>query len=246
MTWKGKGEHGINRREFTPCSQGMHRTNLARLCTCWERREAIPPSPESHTALPGRAPQTGQDKSRWTASAPSLTWIPRIWTLLTDTRNFRDPLLSSWGKGDGACAARKGGGKPQMSPQHPTEVFPTVLDRGCAACGNPCAFQEAAPARTQRDPGAFPAFPGHPGSWAEASHSSRCSQGSSSSPRASSTGGSGEGHRPQTGNKGNAPFPLGWSHIPKSDLAPEVVEKTHGNSPVFYKFGTSRLRWCSG
>lgn len=200
VTQKGKGEHGINCREFTPCSQGMHRRNLARLCTRWERREAIPPSPESHTTLPGRAPQTGQDKSRRMASAPSLTRTPRIRPLLTDTRNCWDPLLSSWGEADCACAARRGGGtgKPQMSPQHPTEVFPTVLDRGCAACENPCAFQEAAPARTQRDPGAFPAFPGHLGHWAEASHSSRCSQGSFCSPKpktpptASSTGGSGD------------------------------------------------------
>lgn len=59
-----------------------------------------------------------------------------------------------------------------MSPHHPTEVLPAVLDLSWAACVNSCEFQEVS--------WGFPAFPGCSGCWPEASHSTRCSLGTSS------------------------------------------------------------------
>lgn len=93
--------------------------------------------------------------------------------------------------------------------------------------------------------------PGHPGCWAEASHGSRCSQGSFSSPRPDSTQGKQHwrqwGHPPLMGDQGNSPFPLGLSQIPKSDSAPglrlcgkHIESIIPSFQPSLSKFGTSK------
>lgn len=81
VTQKGKGEHGMDCREFSPCSRGLwHCTGFAPA-----RREgrqfhllqkAHSPSWESCT-------QTGQDKSPGTASAPPWAQTPWIQILQT-------------------------------------------------------------------------------------------------------------------------------------------------------------------
>lgn len=184
--------------------------------------------------------------------------------ITTDTRSSWDPLLSPWGKGDSACPARRG--RAQANPKcHPT--IPEVFSQCWAVDVQPVGTQgiPRGCSRTHTEefwgfpdlpghPGCIlgvSSSPGHPGCWAEASHGSRCSQGSFSSPRPDSTQGKQHwrqwGHPPLMGDQGNSPFPLGLSQIPKSDSAPGLrlcgkhIESIIASfQPSLSKFGTSK------
>lgn len=95
---------------------------LHRLYTWWERREAIPPSAEGPTTLPGRAPHR-QDRTNPQGPPAQTPWIR---TLLTDTGAFGIHCCLPGEKVTVPALPGGEGGtdKPQISPHCATEGLP--------------------------------------------------------------------------------------------------------------------------
>ncbi|XP_038008431.1 uncharacterized protein LOC119707462 [Motacilla alba alba] len=155
-----KGEQGMNCREFSPCSQGLWH------CTGETRPGSAPGGREGRQFhLLQRATQEGstQDRTNPHGQPDSTSSTSNTDTtgpdITTHTRSFWDPLLSPWGKV--TVPALPGGEGHRQTPNATPPSHrgvPTALGCGCAACGNPGAFQEAVPAWTQSYPGGSPAL----------------------------------------------------------------------------------------